>query len=136
MNTIVRPPNERNLNGAVSVIRSISQWPNVAIETINDKLGETVPKFNDLRLIRRVNLENLETDARKTHQFLDMQNKRHEEEIKGYREFIDFCKDDDVYKTILHEFQLYQQRKAAARSASAPPVLPEQSLMKHYRFKY
>ena len=135
----MRPPNERNLNGAVSVIRSISQWPDGAIKRINDKLGETNAKVTDLRLIRRWELENLQANSQKTLQFLDIQNKRHEEEIKGYREFWDFCKSHDKYKQILDEFQLYQQRKGAARSGSAPAKLPpfsEKSLMKRHRFKY
>lgn len=143
MSTNEFPMNERNLNGAVSVIRSISKWPPGAVKTINDKLGETLPKNNDLRLIRRIILEELKANSQQANLFLDIQAQIHQKEIEKYKkeieqykEFIDFCKNDDEYKVILDEFNMYLQRKAAVRSASAPPVLSKKSLMRRYKIKY
>ena len=135
MSTNEFPMNQRNLNGSVSVIRSISKWPSGAIETINDNLGETNAKLTDLRLIRRVNLENLQANSQKTLQFLEIQEQKHKKEIKKYVEFIDFCKSHDEYKHILDEFNKYLDLKYG-RSNSAPPDYSKTSLMKRYSFKY
>tara|TARA_B100000214_G_C23935712_1_gene613056 strand:+ start:676 stop:1089 length:414 start_codon:yes stop_codon:yes gene_type:complete len=132
------PANEHNIDKAVKAIKIMTNWPIDVITRINDKLEEwrPEPKYDDLRLVRRTHLEALNIDANKTYQFLDMQNQRHKEEIKAMEEFIDFCKNDDVGKTLLDEFQIFQQKKAADRSASAPPDYSKKSLTKHYRIKY
>ena len=81
MSTDEFPANERNLKRSVSAIRHLSQWQQVSIDAINRELGEQNEKPEDLRLIRRINLENLKRDAYRTHQLLEIQQRRHDEEL-------------------------------------------------------
>ena len=130
------PPNDQNIEKAVFAVKTMTKWPNSSIKIVNDKLKDMGTRIDDLRLIRRIKLENLEANSQLTNQFLDIQAQKHQKEIEQYKEFIDFCKNDDEYKHILNAFNIYLQRKAEARSASAPPDYSKKSLMRRYRIKY
>ena len=137
------PPNDQNIEKAVFAVKTMTKWPNSSIKIVNDKLKDMGTKIDDLRLIRRIKLENLEANSQLTNQFLDIQAQKHQKEIEQYKkeieqykEFIDFCKNDDEYKHIINAFNIYLQRKAEARSASAPPDYSKKSLMRRYRIKY
>ena len=130
------PPNDGNIDKAVFAVKTMTKWPNSSIKIVNDKLKNMGTRLDDLRLIRRIKLENLEANSQQAHLFLDIQAQRHQKEIEQYKQFIDFCKNEDEFKHILDEFNIYLQRKEAQRSASAPPVLSKKSLMRRYKIKY
>ena len=85
----------------------------------------------------------IEANRRRNAAFQELENCKKKleswrERIERTDKFIDFCKNDKRFAHILDEFNryLHLEQQRPKNNKSAPPVLPEQSLMKHYRIKY
>tara|TARA_B100001989_G_C24328205_1_gene358627 strand:+ start:94 stop:585 length:492 start_codon:yes stop_codon:yes gene_type:complete len=163
MSTDEFPANERNLKRSVSAIRHLSQWQQDSIDAINRELGEQNEKPGDLRLIRRINLENLKTDAYRTRQLLEIQQRRHNEELNEIQKDVKNLRErynnsmvstlqrlenqineyNELYAFIREQggqlLATYENDRRRRQAGSAPGMLQSKKmdlLLRRHRFKY